>query len=337
MAEKEHLRAAVIGLGVGARHIACFDAHPRCHVVALCDRDAQKLSEVGAKHPGKRLVADPMEVLMDPDIDVVSIATYDGDHHAQAMTAIREGKHLLVEKPLCQREDQAREIRSALLANPHLKLTSNHVLRLSSRFQELRQRIQSGDLGEIYYLEGDYQYGRLHKITHGWRASEDSYSVVLGGAIHVIDLLLWLTGDEVEEVTAYGNKMASRGTAFRFDDMVVALLKLKSGAIAKVSANFGCPRPHFHAVEVHGTKKLFINRPDAAEIHFSTEKDAEPERMMTPYRDYQKKELICSFVDSIVGTGPMLVSPDDVFRALSVCFAINKAVTTGAAVRPEQL
>lgn len=337
MDEHGNLRAAVIGLGVGARHIACFDAHSRCRVVALCDRDAETLSRVGAAHPGKRLVTDPMEILRDPTIDVVSIATYDGDHHAQAMMAIHEGKHLLVEKPLCQREDQAREIRAALRARPDIKLTSNHVLRLSSRFQELRQRIHTGDFGEIYYLEGDYQYGRLHKITNGWRASEDYYSVVLGGAIHVIDLLLWLTGDEVVEVTAYGNKIASRGTAFRFDDMVVALLKLKSGAIAKTSANFGCPRPHFHAVEVHGTKKLFINRPDAAEVHFSTEKDAEPERMGTPYRDYQKKELICSFVDSIVETGPMLVSTDDVFRALSVCFAINKALTTGAAVRPEQL
>lgn len=332
-----NIRVAVIGLGVGARHIRCFQAHPRCRVTALCDLDADKLASTASLAPDALLTRNPDELLTSPDIDAVSIATYDDVHCRQALRAIEHGKHLLVEKPMCMNEQEARAIRSALKARPGLQLTSNHVLRLSSRFQELKQRIGTGEFGDIYHLEGDYQYGRLHKITDGWRGSLDYYSVVLGGAIHVIDLLLWLTGEEVTEVMACGNRIASRGSGFRFDDFVIALLKLRSGAIAKVSANFGCPRPHFHAIEIHGTRKLFINRPEAAEIHSSTDKGALPELMDTPYRDYQKKELICSFIDAILGSGPPLVSPEDVFRALSVCFAINKAAATGATVAPEPL
>ncbi|MBX7207074.1 MAG: Gfo/Idh/MocA family oxidoreductase [Verrucomicrobiaceae bacterium] len=332
-----NIRVGIIGLGVGERHIRCFQAHPRCRVTALCDLDASRLASTSSLVPDARLTQNADELLTAPDIDAVSIASYDDAHCRQALRAIEHGKHLLVEKPMCVSEDEARSIRRALSAHPEIKLTSNHVLRLSSRFQELKRRISEGEFGDIYHMEGDYQYGRLHKITHGWRGRLEHYSVVLGGAIHVIDLLLWLTGDEVAEVTACGNRIASRGSGFRFDDFVVALLKLKSGAVAKVSANFGCPRPHFHAVEIHGTRKLFINRPDAAEIHGSTDKNATPELMHTPYRDYQKKELICSFIDAILGSGPPLVSPEDVFRTLSVCFAINKAAATGATVAPEPL
>ena len=53
-------------------------------------------------------------------------------------------------------------------------------------------------MGRLYYLEGDYAYGRLPKILSGWRAEIPIYSVVHGGAIHIIDLLLWLGGGQVD-------------------------------------------------------------------------------------------------------------------------------------------
>ena len=52
----------------------------------------------------------------------------------------------------------------------------------------------AGDLGRVYYMEADYNYGRIHKIVDGWRGAIDYYSVFLGGAVHMVDLLLWLTG-----------------------------------------------------------------------------------------------------------------------------------------------
>lgn len=331
------LRAGIIGLGVGERHLGCYEAHPDCEVTTLCDFDRAKLHEVGLRHPGKQLIERAEDLLNDPDIDVVSIASFDDAHFEQCKLAIVNGKHIYVEKPLCLCPEHARELRSLLAANPKIRFSSNHVLRVSSRFQELKSRIESGEFGEIYYLEGDYQYGRLHKITSSWRGEIPFYSVVYGGAIHVIDLLLWLTGDEVEEVSAYGNQIASRGTNFRFNDMVVAILKMKSGAIAKVTANFGCQRPHFHAVEVYGTRKVFVNRPGPAEVWESTEKGAEPAQMATTYRDYQKPDLIGSFIDSILGRGEPLVSQSDVFRTMSVCFAIEQAAAQGHPVRVEQI
>jgi len=329
------LRVGIIGLGVGERHIRAFEAHDECEVTVLCDFDRAKLEDVSSRHPGRLITESAEEVLASPDLDIVSIATYDDAHYEQCKAAIAAGKHIFVEKPLCLRPEHARELWGLLQANPEIRLSSNHVLRVSSRFQELKSRLQSGEFGNLYYMEGDYQYGRLHKIVEGWRGQIPSYSVVCGGAIHVIDLLLWLTGEEVVEVTAYGNQIASQDTQFRYNDLVTALLKMKSGVVAKVSANFGCQRPHFHALEVYGTRKAFINRADAAEVWDSTEKDAPPSLMETPYRDYQKPELIGSFLDWILGKGQPIVPPEDVFRAVGICFAIEEAVATGSPVRVE--
>ena len=326
---RRRLRVAVIGLGVGARHVRCFEAHPACEVTTLCDIDEKTLQQIGAQYPGKRLVTDADAVFADPNIDVVSIATFDDVHYEQIVKGIDHGKHLFVEKPFCLKQDHYLDVRRRLQAKPELRISSNHVLRMSSRFQELRQQIRAGEYGDLFYLEGDYQYGRLEKLTNGWRGAIGYYSVVLGGAVHLIDLLLWLADEEPVEVTAYGNKIATRGTAFRHRDMVVALIRMKSGLIAKVTANFGCHRPHFHAVEVFGTKRTFINRPGPAEVFTNTEKGADPELMELPYYDYQKPELIGSFIDWILGSGEPIVSPRDIYRTMATCFAIEESLANG--------
>ncbi len=230
---------------------------------------------------------------------------------------------------MCLKEEHYLEIRRMLEANPELRMSSNHVLRVSSRFQQLKREIKAGEYGEVFYLEGDYQYGRLEKLTDGWRGEIDYYSVVLGGGVHVIDLLLWLTDSEPVEVVAYGNKIASRDTAFRHQDMVATLIRMKSGIIAKITANFGCHRPHFHSVEVYGSKRTFVNRPGPAEVFTSKEKGADPVLIDVPYHDYQKPELIGSFIDWILGRGDPIVSPQDVYRAMATCFAVEKAVASG--------
>ena len=326
------LRAAVIGLGVGEEHIAGYDAHPDCEVVAICDISAERLAEVGDRHPGLRRTDRPDELLSDPEVDVVSVASYDDAHYEQVTAALEHGKHVFVEKPLCLHEREAERIHALLRERPELRLSSNLPLRASPRFVLLRDLIESGDLGDVYYLECDYDYGRLEKITGGWRGDLDYYSVVLGGAVHMVDLLLWVTGDRVTRATAAGNQLASRGTKFRFPDFVIGTLELESGAIAKVSANFGCVHPHFHGVKVFGTKGTFINGLDHATLWRRVDGAAAAETIDLPYPGATKSDLIPSFVDSIVGKGPARVSADEVFATMAACFAIERALEDRAPV-----
>jgi predicted dehydrogenase len=328
------LGVGIIGLGVGERHIAGYEAHPEAEVRVICDIDEQRLAEVAAAHEGVRATASAEDLIDDPGVQVVSIASYDSDHHAQIVHALGAGKHVFVEKPLVQYEEQAREVRALLVANPELRLSSNLPLRRSPRFEWLKEQVDAGTFGRLYYLEGDYDYGRLWKITEGWRGKLDFYSVTLGGTVHLVDLLLWLTGDHVVSVSAAGNQIASAGSQYRFNDFVMATLELESGAIAKVSANFGAVHPHFHGVKLFGTDATFINGLESGTLW--RRKDGEPvaELVDAAYPGMEKGDLIHSFVASVLGEGPAEVTEDEVFETLSVCFAIDEAAASGKPVRP---
>ena len=334
---KRSLRAGIIGLGVGEQHIEGYQRHKDCRVVALCDLDDSKRAAAREKYPDMRIVAEAEEILRDPEIDVVSIASYDNHHAEQAELGIEHGKHLFVEKPICLHPEEARRIRSALRRHPGIRISSNLILRRSPRFRWLREEIARGRFGKLYYLEADYDYGRVHKIIDGWRGKLEYYSPFLGGGVHMVDLLQWLSGDEVVEVTAYGNHIATEGTGFRFDDMVAALFRFRSGMIAKVTANFGCVHPHHHRVAVFGTEATFFNGVEQGELHTSREKGAKPELVTLDYPGYHKGDLIHGFVASILDGVPQEIGTDDVFRSLSVCFAVEASKKDGKPVKVDYI
>ncbi len=323
------LRAGVIGLGVGEEHAVAYAAHPGCELVAICDSSEERLAAVGKDHSGVHSTTRPDEILEDPEIDLVSVASWDDAHHDQVTAALRSGKHVFVEKPLCQTEEQAREIFGVLRERPELRLSSNLPLREEPRFREVRELVRSGDLGEIYYVEGDYDYGRLWKLTEGWRGDLERYSVFLGGGVHIVDLILWLTGERAVRVSAAGNRIATEGSKFRHPDLVAALIEFEGGPVAKVTANFACVHPHFHGLEVFGTEGTFINGLEQGELWRAGEEGPERSTIDTPYPAAGKGALIPSFVESIAGKGSPLVSAEDVFAAMAVCFAAERSLESG--------
>ncbi len=331
------LKAGIIGLGVGEQHIPGYRGHPDCEVVALCDLSEEKLSEVGSRYPEPYRTTRAGDILEDPDINAVSIASYDDAHGAQVCQALDHDKHVFVEKPLCLYEEEAVGIRERLRRKPHLKLSSNLILRKAPRFQVLKEMVTAGDMGDIYYIEGDYNYGRIEKITEGWRGKIDFYSVVYGGGIHLIDLMLWLTGDEIVEVSAYGNRICAENTPFRYRDLTAAILKFKSGMVGKMTANFGCMFPHFHPLALYGTKATFINGRKTGELYRSRDPKIEPEKIEAAYPGASKGDFLSTFIDAILEDGQPEVSAAEVFAAMSVCFAIEKAVQENKTVAVKNL
>jgi len=328
------LGVGVIGLGVGEQLALAFDRHPDCRLVALCDRDEARLHSVAARHPSVHCHVRAEDLIGDQDVAVVVVASYDQDHAGHILGALEAGRHVFSEKPMCVSENEAGAIRDALARRPGLRLSSNTILRMSPRFRALRQQIAEGRMGRVYYAEADYNYGRLHKLTEGWRGRNPHYSVMLGGGIHMIDLLLWLVGSEVVEVSGYGNALASRtaGSAFQGNDLAVGLLRFADGTIGKVAANFGCVYPHFHRLSVYGTEATFENALPHALRYTSRDPERAPEQVAEAYPGMGKGDLIPSFVDALLDRGQPMVSEKDVFSALSVCFAIDRSIAAG---RPE--
>jgi predicted dehydrogenase len=321
----------VIGLGVGESLAAAFAAHPDCALVALCDLDEARLAQIGSRFPQARQYRSADALIDDPAVRIVVVASYDDHHAPQIIRALQSGRHVFAEKPMCVSEEQASSIRGALRKAPGLRLSSNTILRMSPRFRGLRDEIAAGRMGKVFYAEADYNYGRLHKLTEGWRGRIPDYSVMLGGGIHLVDLLLWLLDMPVVEVTGYGNAIAGReaGSGFKGHDLSVALLRFADGTIAKVVANFGCVSPHFHRLAVYGTNATFENALPDGLRYVSRDPAIPPEPVTTAYPGIGKGDLVPGFVDAVLGRGRAVVNEQDVFAALATCFAIDKAIATG--------
>ncbi len=331
------LKAGVIGLGVGQQHMEGYDSHPCCEVVAVCDFCVEKCRQATQRYPGIKVYGDCDALLSDEGIDVVSVASYDNYHYEQIVGAIENDKHVFAEKPFCLYPKEAEHIRSLLREKPNLKMSSNLVLRRSLRFLGLKELIDAGRLGRIYYVEGDYNYGRIHKITEGWRGEIDYYSVVYGGGVHVVDLLLWLTGQRVREVSAYGNNISTRGTQFKYNDVVTGILKFDNGMTGKVACNYSCVFPHFHNFTVYGTEATYVNDFEYGKLYRSRDPQAGFERVGDSYGSVHKGELIHDFLDSILGDAEPEITVDEIFDSMSVCFAIEKSADGNGAVEVDYI
>jgi len=338
MSGAKPLGAGIIGLGVGEGHIAGFEAHPDCQVVALCDIDPVKRAMAGARYPRARIYERAEDLIDDACVQVVSIASYDDAHYGQLCRTLDAGKHAFVEKPICAREQELSDIRARLRRRPELKFSSNLILRKAPRFADLKARVASGAFGRVYYIEGDYDYGRLQKLDGTWRGKAPGYSVVLGGAVHMVDLLLWLMqGRTAVEAMAMGNRISSgeAGLSFASNDLVAALVRFDDGAVAKISANFGCVRPHFHRLSVYGTKATFENGPEEGSYWTQRDPAVPPQRAALPYPGTDKGDLIPGFVDAILGRGQAEIGTEEILACMSVCMAIERASRDGrpAAIR----
>lgn len=326
------LNVGIIGLGVGEKHIDGFEKNNKCKVVSICDHDPRKLKEVSNRNPSKKCFLNSDQLINDPKIDIISIATYDDSHSKLIEKSVNNGKHVFVEKPLCLKKSEYENICNLLFKNPEVKLSSNLILRKSQRFIELRKKIKRGDLGNIYYMEGDYDYGRINKILNGWRGEISNYSVMHGGGIHLIDLISWLIGKKVEEVFAYGTKIATHNSKFKSNDTIVALLKFEDGILAKISANFPSVTPHFHRLLVYGTNGTFQQTHGSCIFMNTRNPEVIPEKIIDPYPAIHKGDLIPSFVNSIIQSSKADISKQEVCDVMAISLAIEESIKTGSKI-----
>lgn len=321
------LRAGIVGLGVGEQHLKSYRRDPACEVVAVCDIDPAQLDHVQRRYDVPRAETEWRRVTEAPDIDVVSVCTYDDCHAAQVISALRHGKHVMVEKPVVLFRHELEAVVAAH-AESGRQLTSNLILRRSPRFIELKQRIDAGHLGDIFHIEGDYVHDILWKITHGWRARLPFYSVLYGGGIHLIDLMRWLIGGEVTEIAAMGSGLRAVGSGFRFPDTVVALMRCDGGATAKSLTTLGPRHPKFHALRVYGTRATFVNDlPDAR--WYTGDGPDDREEVCTPYPGMAKGDLLPDFLAAIRDGRAAPVPARDVFRVMDICLTGQEAMDSG--------
>ncbi len=320
----------VVGLGVGYHHAKAFAATPECEVVAVCDQNAERAHEVVRELGGGCAAATFEQILDDRRIAIVSIASFDQDHAAQTLAALDAGKHVFVEKPLCMTDRELQLIHGAWSArHGRLKLGANLVLRAATLYQWLKRVVQTGDLGRVYAFDGDYLYGRVEKVTSGWRKDVPQYSVMLGGGVHLVHLMLWLTGERPTTVWAMGNKIATSGTAFRYDDYVAATVRAPSGLVGRITANFGCVHRHQHVIRVFGTAATVIYDDAGPRLHRARTEAATPVDLEP--QPPSKGALIPEFAAAVAQDLDFSAQTREILDTMSVCLACDAARRRGAA------
>ena len=329
------LKIGVIGLGVGEQHVIGYQRIPNVEVTDICDIDPSVLKIVGDKNNVPNRHQNYKQITENPNIDVVSIASYDNCHAIQAISAFENGKHVMIEKPLALNRHEAEAILRAQQDSERF-LSSNLVLRKSPRFQELKNWIAKGYFGEIVTIEGDYLHQILWKLTQGWRGGMEFYCVTYGGGIHMIDLMRWLLDEEIVEVCGMSNKKLTRGSKFDFDDTVTNLLKFKSGTVGRTTSNLGAQRPQIHGLSVYGTEKSFINDTPHAKL-FHGDNSENLEIVETTYPGIDKFGLLPDFISSIRNGDEPEVSAKDVFRVMDICFACYESLKAKKTVNVDYL
>ncbi len=327
----DRLGVAVVGLGVGEAHARAYLA-AGCDLLWLYDLDTTRAErcrdELGAGEPA----AGFEQILADDRVDAVSIASYDDAHFEQALQGLAAGKHVFVEKPLCRTLDEVRRLRAAWSASPQLQVHSNFVLRAAPLYARLRDDATVGRFGRIYAFDGDYLYGRLWKITEGWRRDVDDYSVMLGGGVHLVDLMLWITGERPLTVHAVGNRIATEGTAFRYDDYVAATFGFASGLIGRITANFGCVHRHQHVVRVFGTEQTVVADDAGARLHLNRDDGPSGVALAEAALPEGKGALVSAFLRAIRERQDPAVQLEHELAVVAACAAADASLRQHAEV-----
>lgn len=196
------LRVGVIGCGHwGKNYARVFAELKETEVVACCDQIPQNLDAMKDRYPALRRTNDFREIVRDPSIDAVAIATPASSHYAIASEALKSGKHIVVEKPFALTTDECEEM-IALAEAERRTLMVGHTFLYNDSVRKLGELVRSGSAGDIYYLNS--------RRNHLGLIRED-VCAVWDLAPHDVAIFSYLTGSLPKAVTAAGGSFLKNG------------------------------------------------------------------------------------------------------------------------------
>ncbi|UCD19211.1 MAG: Gfo/Idh/MocA family oxidoreductase [candidate division WOR-3 bacterium] len=196
---KKGLNIGVVGCGAHAQiaHLPFITKHGECRLSAICDTDPRKIDHLGSKYGITKRYLDFQEIVQDPEIDALVIATPNYLHVPMSVAALKYGKHVLCETPMALNLREAREMaRVAKKAESKFVLAMNN--RLRPDVQILKKFIRESELGEIYYAKAGWLIGTREWILSPVRLESLSIG---GGAflslgVHLLDIALYLLANK---------------------------------------------------------------------------------------------------------------------------------------------
>jgi predicted dehydrogenase len=321
------LAAAIYGLGRwGNRLVESVQKSKKIRIVKGISRDPQRHQEFSEK-TGIALVGSYADVLQDPEIDAVVLATPHSLHHDQIVQAARAGKHVYVEKPITLTRATAEQAVAACRA-AQITLGLGFNRRFSPSFVDMMRRIRAGDIGEVLHIEGQHSGPTGYRLKPGnWRATraEAPAGGMTARGIHTLDAMIHIAG-LVSSVYAFSERRVLAASV-ELDDTTSMLLKFASGVTGYLSTVF--VTGELYRVHVFGTKGWLEIRGDTELLACGLE--GEPERITFAVADKEKAALE-AFADAVAARQPFMVPPEQAVNGIAVLEAIVVSAERGQPV-----
>ncbi|RAV11223.1 Gfo/Idh/MocA family protein [Paenibacillus contaminans] len=283
----QKIRIGVIGAGsISESHLGAYAKNPEVELVAICDLNEERARAKAEKYNIPNVYTDYNKLLEDGSIDAVSVCTWNNSHAPISIAALNAGKNVLCEKPLCKTVEEAFEVEAAVKKSGKT-LQVGFVRRYASNTRIVKEFMENGDLGEIYYAKASCI--RRFGNPGGWFADTERSGggPIIDIGVHVIDLCWYLMG-RPKVKTISGNTYKKLGNrshiqnlaqyraadytpdANNVEDMANALIRFENGASLLVDVSFT-----LHAKKDEITVKMYGDKGGVElepELSFITEK-----------------------------------------------------------------
>jgi predicted dehydrogenase len=252
------VRIGVAGLGYWGPNLARnFNALGDCELSWCCDASDQARARWAPSFPNTRFTGSLDDLLGDPELDAIVLATPVPTHGELAETVLRAGKHCFVEKPLAQSVADAERAVAAATSSGRI-LMVGHLLEYHPGVRRLKELAASGELGnEIFYIYGN-------RLNLGKLRADENALWSLGA--HDVSVVLYLAGEEPCEAVAHGASYVREGV----EDIVFCFLRFPSGLSAHL---------HLSWLDPHKERRFTV----VGSRRMATFDDMELERKLTIY------------------------------------------------------
>ncbi len=189
---------AILGLGFGAEFIPLYQRHPHANMYAICQRNEEKLKQIGDAFGVEKRYARYEDVLKDPKVDAVHINTPIPDHGPMSIAALKAGKHVMCTVPMATTIDDCRKI-VELVKKTGLKYMMAETVVYAREFLFVKELYEKGELGKVQFLQASHQ-----QDMDGWPGYWPGLPP-MWYATHCVGPCMALTNGEAEYVSCFGS------------------------------------------------------------------------------------------------------------------------------------
>ncbi|MFJ7727792.1 Gfo/Idh/MocA family protein [Neobacillus sp. NPDC097160] len=330
---KNKLRVGVIGVGqMGTYHAEIYRKLPQVELVALCEYNDARRAEVQEQF-GCTVYKEYKDLLENPEIDAVSIVLPDNIHREAVEIAVKNNKHILLEKPIAKELEDGKAIYE-ITKDYDKVFTVGFLLRYDPRFNMVKQRLDNGELGDIIHL-----YCRRNSPITGPKRYIGASDLSMHVMIHDIDYINWYMGCEPVSVFAKNRSVLLKEQGM--NDVIYAIVTYENGAIACLEACWVLPENSPTIIddklELVGTKGVaYIDSCDYGVRFVSNSGIAYPDTRHWYYTNGEVSgdlaEEIMAFVNDSMNNRKSIITPKEALDSLRVVDAIERSIKEGKEV-----